>query len=65
MGLPTMPEMLIVMAFYNQCVSLNDSDFEEPMLILPDGFKWKGLTEFGFSNIYLSHIPKEVYLLYR
>ena len=34
MGLPTMPDMLIVMAFHNQCVSLNDSDLKSQCPIL-------------------------------
>lgn len=66
LGLPTMPDMLIIVAFHDQCVSIEDSDFEEPRpnSFLMDLSGGKALTEFGFSNIYLSHIPKEVYLFF-
>ena len=60
LGLPTYADRLVIMAFHNQCVSLSDSDFEEPKpnSFLMDLSGGKGLAEFGFSNIYLSHIPR-------
>ena len=30
LGLPTMPDMLVIMAFHNQCVSLGDANFKAP-----------------------------------
>jgi len=66
LGLPTMPEMLVIMAFHNQCVSLGDANFKapQPNSFLMDLSGGEKLAEYGLSNVYLSHVPEEVYLFF-